>query len=147
MRTSISPLISAAALSLTLLASAHAQAPESLLPQYTAGIDYTATLDARDQHWELQPQAGSAQVIAGETFCPRGVEPPTGLWLVGRGENGKLELIAPSATLLPAGHSGRVAIRSCDDPELRQGLVQAYGVPSTVYDNLANEHGSVFIHD
>ena len=147
MRTFKSSLLSTATLTFALIASANAQAPESLLPQYTAGIDYTASLDARDQHWELQPQAGNAQVIAGESFCPRGVEPPIGLWLVGRDGDGKLELIAPSATLLPSGHSGRVAIRSCDDPELRQGRVQAYGVPSTVYDNLANEHGSVFIHD
>lgn len=147
MRTTISSLLSAATLAIALIGSASAQAPEALLPQYTAGIDYTASLDARDQHWELQPQAGEAKVIAGEAFCPRSVEPPQGLWLVGRDANGNLELIAPSATLLPAGHSGRVAVRSCDDPDLRNGLVEAYGVPGAVYENLSNEHGSLLIHN
>lgn len=146
MRTFLS-LLSAATLSIALSGAAAAQAPETLLPEYTAGIDYTAVLDARDQHWELQPQTGEARVIAGEAFCPRGIEPPAGLWLIGRDANGGLELIAPSATLLPTGHSGRVAVRSCDDQDLRSGRVQAYGVPTAVYDRLADEHGTVLIHD
>ncbi|MBD8526261.1 hypothetical protein [Pseudomarimonas arenosa] len=148
MRTVIASLITAATLALSLSSSTvSAQAPESLLPQYVPGIDYTASLDALDQHWELQPQFGESRVIAGDAFCPRGIEPPAGLWLIGRDSQGELELIAPSATLLPTGHSGRVALRSCDDPELRDGRVQAYGVPAVVYQSLANEHGSLLIHE
>jgi len=119
----------------------------SVSPVYAAVGQFTATLHSQTQMWRVAPLEGESVDIRGQALCPRNVRLPRGLWLVGRDDVGRPELVAPSATLLPAGHNGRIALRSCDDPELRKSAVKAYGVPAQVIDLLATEVGAVFVDD
>lgn len=138
-------LILASLLGLSL--SAAVQAESLLSPVYAQAGQYTATLHSQSQHWNLSPLAGDELEIRGGELCPRTEMPPQGLWLLARDEAGRAELVAPSATLLPAGHSGRVALRACDDPELRNASVKAYGVPQQVLDLLVANSGAVLVDD
>lgn len=119
----------------------------SLDPVYTAGNQYTATLTPATQLWRLAPLAGTDVEIRSAELCPHTTVPPRGLWLVGRDADGRAELVAPSATLLPPGHSGRVPLRRCDDPQLRNPTEPAYGVPATVLELLLAQTGAVLVDD
>jgi hypothetical protein len=137
-------------IALSLLAASglsQARGDSALEPVYAEAGQYTATLSAGQQHWRLAPIAGTDIEIRSAELCPRTATPPRGLWLLGRDDAGRPELVAPSATLLPNGHRGRVALRSCDDPELRSARVEAYGVPQRVLDLLAAEAGAVLVND
>lgn len=124
-----------------------ARGDSGIEPVYADAGQYSATLAAAQQHWTLAPMAGTDIEIRSAELCPRTTTPPRGLWVIGRDADGRPELVAPSATLLPEGHSGRVALRSCDDPELRSASVQAYGVPQRVLDLLIAEAGAVMVND
>lgn len=116
-------------------------------PVYTAGNQYTASLQASTQLWRLAPLDGNDVEIRAATLCPHTALPTRGLWLVGRDAEGRPELVAPSATLLPAGHSGRIALRRCDDPQLLDRSQPAYGVPTPVLELLAAQTGAVLVDD
>jgi hypothetical protein len=140
-----------AALILSLAAAnagaASAATPNALTPVYAHAGQYTASLDRDSQRWRLTPIVGEVQEIRSAELCPSTARPAPGLWLVGRDAAGRPELIAPSATLLPQGHSGRVALRACDDPALHSARVEAYGVPGSVLEWLAREAGAVMVDD
>ena len=130
------------------LASASAAAADpagNLTPVYAEAGQYSATLERESQRWRLTPIEGETLDIRSADLCPSTARPLPGLWLVGRDAEGRPELIAPSATLLPAGHSGRVALRPCSDPALRDARIDAYGVPGKVLEWLANEAGAVMV--
>lgn len=141
----IRPLLSVLLLSLPLLASARVE--RSVDPVYLAGNQYTASLSPASQMWTLAPLDGNDVEIRPASLCPHTTVPAPGLWVVGRDADGRPELIAPSATLLPEGHSGRIALRACDDPVLRDSGAPAYGVPAAVLDLLVAQTGAVLVDD
>ena len=118
----------------------------SLTPVYVASSQYTAILEPSLQRWTLAPQVGSDLQIRSVTPCAHQTVPAKGLWLIGRDANGGLELVAPSATLLPEGHSGRIALRSCETATAVNG-VKSYGVPDQVLELLADNTGAVLVDD
>lgn len=130
-----------------LALAASAAVAGELDPVYAHAGQYTATLDRNGHAWQLTPIVGEALEVRSSGLCPSTARPTPGLWIIGRDAEGRPELIAPSATLLPAGHSGRVALRSCDDPALRASRVEAYGVPGKVLEWLAEEAGAVLVDD
>lgn len=133
--------------SLATASAAAADPASNLTPVYTEGGHYSATLERDNQRWRLTPIEGESLEIRSTDLCPSTARPLPGLWLVGRDAEGRPELIAPSATLLPAGHSGRVALRACNDPALRDAQVDAYGVPGKVLEWLASDSGAVLVDD
>lgn len=130
-----------------LILAASATLAGDLDPVYAHAGQYTATLDRQGNTWQLTPIVGDALEVRSAELCPSTARPLPGLWLIGRDAEGRPELIAPSATLLPAEHSGRVALRACDDPALRAARVEAYGVPGKVLEWLADEAGAVLVDD
>lgn len=116
-------------------------------PVYAEAGQYTASLSARTQSWRLSPLVGQAIDVRPGELCPHTAVPPKGMWIVGRDDSGQPQLVAPSATLLPEGHAGQVALRACDDPELRDSRVAAYGVPRQVLQWLADQSGAVLVND
>lgn len=139
--------IAAALIALSASSAATAEPIEtSLTPVYIASSQYTAILEPSLQRWTLAPQVGSDLQIRNVTPCAHQTVPAKGLWLIGRGADGGLELVAPSATLLPEGHSGRIALRSCETAASEDGI-KAYGVPDQVLDLLADNTGAVFVDD
>lgn len=119
-------------------------ADNGLDPVYLAGSQYTAVLQPQLQRWTLSPQTGPDLEIRSIAPCPHQTVPGKGLWLIGRDAEGNLELIAPSATALPAGHSGRVALRSCETAGEPAGS-PGYGVPGQVLELLAAHSGAVLV--
>jgi hypothetical protein len=117
----------------------------SLTPVYIASSQYTAILEPELQRWTLAPQVGSDLQILNTTPCARQTVPSKGLWLIGRDADGGLELVAPSATLLPEGHSGRIALRSC--AAAAGSEVESFGVPDQVLELLADNTGAVLVDD
>jgi hypothetical protein len=134
-------------LSLLVATSAIADTSEGLRPVYADAGQYSASLDRESHLWRLAPIVGETVEVRPAELCPSTTRPAPGLWLVGRDAEGRPELIAPSATLLPAGHSGRVALRACDDPALREAGVDAYGVPGLVLEWLTDQAGAVMVDD
>lgn len=138
-------------LSLALLAalplSAIAAEPAELEPVYVPGSQYTAALSTRMQQWTMSALDGSELQIRNSSLCGSGATPPKGLWVISRDEQGHPELVAPSATLLPEGHSGRIVLRDCDDPQLLDAQEPAYGVPAPVLELLTATAGAVLVDD
>jgi hypothetical protein len=143
--SSLHTVLAAAALALPLAAAAYVERP--LDPVYAAAGQYTASLQARAQLWRLMPLDGNDVEIRSDAVCPHTALPARGLWLIGRDAEGRPELVAVSATPLPAGHSGRIALRRCDDPILGDGSSAAYGVPAPLLQMLMAQSGAVLVDD
>jgi hypothetical protein len=141
----IRPLLFAIALTLPLAATARIE--RSLEPVYASASQYTASLSAARQVWRITPQDGPDAEYRADTLCPHSATPAKGLWLLGRDAEGRAERVAVSATLLPEGHSGRVALRDCDDPALNDAAHPAYGVPAPVLAMLVEHSGAVLVDD
>lgn len=127
--------------------ASNARIAPDFAPVYREGSEYTTTLNLRTQRWNVDPLVGAALDVQADALCPRTTLPPKGLWIVGRDAAGRPELVAPSTTALPLGHSGRVALRACDDPELNSGAQPALGVPATVLQRLATSSGAVLVEE
>ncbi len=106
---------------------------------YSAGSQFTARLDQTRNHWQLQPLDGSDLDIDAGT-CATGFVAPTGVWLLVVDRDGSAELVAPSATHLPAGSPDHVALRACD-----QASGQQLAVPRAVLDLLAANTGAIYV--
>jgi hypothetical protein len=141
----IRTLLFAAALTLPLAATARIE--RTLEPVYSSGNQYTASLSAGSQVWRITPLDGRDAEYRAEVLCPHSTTPAKGLWLLGRDADGRAELVAVSATLLPEGHSGRVALRDCSDPALNDAQRPAYGVPGPVLAMLVEHSGAVLVDD
>lgn len=106
---------------------------------YSAGSQFTARLDQTRNHWQLQPLDGSdIEIDAGA--CATGFVAPTGVWLLVVGDDGRADLVAPSATHLPAGSPDHVALRACDEASGQQ-----LAVPPTVLALLTANTGAVYV--
>lgn len=101
----------AAALAISPLVT-HAK-PRSVDELFLPG-SYTAVLQVRAQAWQLLDTAGAVTRIDVSDCGPR-ITLPAGLWLLTRDHAGTPKLVAPSATPLPLGHSGEIALAACGE--------------------------------
>jgi len=109
-------------------------------PVYQAGSQYTAVLNSNNSQWNLLPSDGQDFAIKVEASCRSGSTVPAGLWLLTRDAAGRPELLAPSQTQLPAGHSGHIPLVSCTDDNS-----QALAVPASLIEWLGDNTGAVYV--
>jgi hypothetical protein len=110
-------LLLTALLSLTLTApAALAAAPAADEAVFVEGARYTAVLSRGANSWRLLPAAGGELRLNVAEHCRAGQAPPRGLWLLTLDGRGRPQLVAPSATPLPAGHPGHIRLVGCDQP-------------------------------
>ncbi len=122
--------------SLFLSAAAHSA---ELSPVYQAGSQYTAVLNTQHAQWHLVPRVRHDFDLPLEQACHSTVLVPPGLWLLTRDSDGHPELLAPSQTPLPMGHSGHIAIIACTDNG--NGLA----VPAKLIEWLNNNTGAIYV--
>lgn len=134
-------LITLAATATTALASIPASTPV-----YSEGSQYTAVLEQGVGHWRLTPAHGQDLLIhADEADCGSDNPAlPSGLWMLVRESDGSAALLAPSVTVLPAGHPERVALRDCEAMD-QPGL--ALNLPRPLLEWIAQSSGAVLLTD
>lgn len=126
---------------LALAAEAHA-AEAGISAQ--SGAEHTVELDPGGRHWRLLPLLGSPLEITLGEHCPLADTPlPPGLWLLTRDADDQPVLLAPSATTLPAGHSGVVALHDCDAAP--DGRGHRLAVPAALSELLSSHGGTVLV--
>ena len=106
---------------------------------FVPGGQFTATFDQTQNVWRFLPMNGQ-DVLIDAGSCSTGAMAPTGVWLLQRDRSGRPELVAPSATRLPAGAPDHIALRACDQANGRE-----LAVPQTVLDLLASNTGAVYV--
>jgi hypothetical protein len=116
-------------------------AADSADPVFSAGSQYTATLDQTHNQWRLQPVNGQ-DVVIDTGACSTGAMVPQGFWLLVIAADGRPELLAPSVTRLPAGSPDRVALRACDRAHGRE-----LAVPQSVLDLLTVNTGAIYVRN
>ena len=122
-------------------APAHAAGIEDAGPVFTAGSHYSAVYRQSSGRWQILPATGQDLVIdTGD--CATGVRHPEGVWLVSRDDQGRVQLVAPSTTVLAPGQADTIAVRSCDQPG-----DQALVLPQPLIDLLAADTGAVLIDE
>lgn len=124
------------------LASAMASTHLPQKPVYFDGGQFSATLSQNARQWRLQPLAGD-EVEVTDRSCMNRSHVPNGVWLVSHDDNGHLQLIAPSATILPVGYPEQIALRACGD----SGTDTALQVPPVVLAWIENNVNSVLIDE
>jgi hypothetical protein len=124
---------------------AHAAPPstdiEDAGPVFNAGSQYTAVYHQAQGQWQILPATGQDLAVA-TGDCATGSVHPKGVWLVTRDAEGRVQLLAPSTTELPAGAADTIAVRACDQPE-----ADALVLPQPLIDLLASDAGAVLIDD
>jgi hypothetical protein len=123
-----------------LLSSLAMNAESSQTPVYQAGGQYTAVLSSRNSQWHMVPRVRQDFSIVRGQDCQSNITVPAGLWLLTRDADGRPELLAPSQTMLPAGHSGRIPLIGCAEIR-RQGLP----VPAGMLAWLSENTGAVYV--
>ncbi len=108
-------------------------------PVYEAGSQYTAVLDTQDSQWHMVPRI-QFDITQYDKHCQSNTVIPSGVWLVTRDTNGNPELIAPSQTKLPKGHSGRIPLVSCSDKQSN-----GFAVSKKMIDWLSNNTGAIYV--
>jgi hypothetical protein len=122
-------------------AAPQAAAIEDAGPVFNAGSQYTAVYRQSRGQWQILPATG--QDLAIDTGdCATGAVHPKGVWLVSRDDAGRVLLVAPSTTELPAGAADTIAVRACDQAE-----PDALMLPQPLIDLLASETGAVLIDE
>jgi hypothetical protein len=117
-----------------------------LEPVYIEGGQYSARLDQATRTWRLMPMDGQDMVVSNpDIYCRSDAPAPRGIWVIVHGEHGQLELHAPSDTVLPPGHSGRIALRDCAEPVLADQATLR--IPSGLVEWLSVHSGAVFIDE
>ena len=113
--------------------------------QYIFDGQYTAALQQHARQWHLLPLRGEQiEVSERAANCANNSSVPNGLWFVTQDSAGKLQLVAPSVTKLPAGFPDNVALRSCgEQADTRTTLF----VPAQALDWIAQNAGTVLIDD
>lgn len=134
-----------AALLSTLLAThaAAAATPVADDAVFLEGTRYSAVLSRSQGAWRLMPANGNDIKLRVSPDCGSGSALPRGLWLLTRDGAGRPELVAPSATPLPAGHSGHVRLVDCDRP-ITEGEA-AMAVPPGLVQWLEHRSGSIYV--
>lgn len=110
-------LLMTALLSLALVSPVVSAAPPAADEAiFVEGARYDAVLSRGANAWRLLPAAGGELRLSVADHCRTGLTPPRGLWLLTRDAEGRPELVAPSATPLPTGHSGHIRLVDCGQP-------------------------------
>jgi len=123
-----------------LMISTASTAESDTASVYQAGSQYTAVLDSHNAQWRLLPGDGQDFAIQIDKNCHTSAQVPAGLWLLTRDAEGKPELLAPSQTVLPAGHSGHVPVVSCAD-----GQGNALAIPASLIEWLSDNTGAIYV--
>lgn len=111
-------------------------------PVYVAGGQYTASFDQSAHRWNLMPLDGQDVLVeARDARCEVTTQVPQGVWLVGRDAQGLPELVAPSDTVLPQGHSGRIPLRVCGE----DAVAGALNAPRSLVEWLATNAGAIYV--
>lgn len=110
-------------------------------PVYQAGGQYTAVLNSANSQWRLLPSDGQDFAIQLDKNCQSSAPVPAGLWLLTRDADGKAELLAPSQTVLPIGHSGHIPVVACNEEQSNGGLA----LPSSLIEWLSDNTGAVYV--
>lgn len=132
-------LLLAALLSLAGLAPASA-APPADEDIFVEGSRYDAVFVASRGYWRLLPLTGADVRLRVADACRTGPTPPPGLWLLTQDAAGRPQLVAPSATPLPAGHPGRIPLVGCGDADS-----VALAVPQALADWLRHHSGAIYV--
>ncbi len=85
-------------------------------------------------------------VIDHTAACKNAVHIPHGVWMVTSNNAGQAQLLAPSATALPAGFPQQLELRACSDPGNADGSATLL-VPAVVLDWIRSNVSSVMIDD
>ena len=110
-------------------------------PVFNAGSQYSAVYHQGRGQWQILPATG--QDLAIDTGdCATGRVLPKGVWLVSRDDLGRVQLVAPSTTVLAAGEADTIAVRACDQP-----TAGALVIPQSLIDLLASDTGAVLIDE
>ncbi len=109
-------------------------------PMYQAGGEYTAVLNAGNSQWRLLPSDGQDFAIQLDSNCQSSASVPAGLWLLTRDAAGKPELLAPSQTALPTGHSGHIPVVACDEDQAK-----GVALPASLIEWLSDNTGAVYV--
>jgi hypothetical protein len=139
-------IITSAVLSAIAVAAMAVPAPAAkpLDPVYIPAGQYRAELNQTTRNWTLMPVDGQDLVVSNpDVFCRADPAVPKGLWFVGRGANGDIELVASSQTTLPLGYPERIALRNCDE----KSPGTAIHAPRALVDWLAVNAGAVYVND
>lgn len=138
-------LIQAALLSTLILAThaAAAAAPVADDAIFLEGTRYSAVLSRSQGAWRLLPADGSDIKLRVSADCGAGASLPRGLWLLTRDGEGRPELVAPSATPLPAGHPGHVRLVDCEGRVARGE--PALALPQGLVEWLEHRSGSIYV--
>jgi hypothetical protein len=113
-------------------------------PYYQAGSHYNAVLNSAKGTLQLLPSNGDDFTVQLDAHCRNTQKIPAGIWLLTRDASGALELVAPSQTVLPAGHSGAIAIISCD-VATPSGSVNTLKLPGSMLDWLEQHAGNIYV--
>lgn len=105
-------------------------------PYYAEG-QFTARFEQTHNRWHLQPIDGPDRVIDAGA-CSTGATAPAGVWLLVHDGDGRVDLVAPSATPLVAGAPDRIALRACERASGRE-----LAAPQQVLDLLAAGTGAI----
>jgi hypothetical protein len=124
------------------LASAIATTRLPPKPVYFEGGQYSAALAQGARQWRLQPLVGD-DVEVTDRACINRTHVPDGVWLVSRDADGRLQLLAPSSTILPTGYPEQIALRACGEA----GTDTALQVPPVVLAWIDNNVSSVLIDE
>lgn len=137
-------LMPTALLSLTLFApTAPAAAPVADDAVFVEGARYSAVLSRSANAWRLLPAAGGELRINLAEHCRVGQAPPRGLWLLTFDDRGRPQLVAPSATPLPAGHPGHIRLVGCGQPVAADDA--ALALPPGLIAWLQQNSGSIYV--
>ena len=121
--------------------AAQAQDADDTGSVFNAGSQYTAVFHQARGQWQILPATGQDLAIdTGE--CANGTVHPRGVWLVSRDDQGRVQLVAPSTTVLAAGQADTIAVRACD-----QAGADALALPQPLIDLLASDTGAVLIDE
>lgn len=123
--------------------AAAAAAPAADDAVFLEGTRYNAVLSRGERAWRLLPATGNDLRLQVAQDCRTGAAPPRGLWLLTRDSQGRPELLAPSATALPAGHPGHIRLVDCGQP-IAAGEA-ALAVPAGLVDWLQQNSGSIYV--
>jgi hypothetical protein len=134
-------LILAALMSLPLASTAQASPADEA--GFVEGTRYNAVLSHAQGRWRLLPADAADVRLRVGTGCRGGDAPPPGLWLLTRDAQGRPELVAPSATRLPAGHSGRIRLVDCRETGTAGDPTLA--VPPSLRQWLQDHSGAIYV--
>jgi hypothetical protein len=123
-----------------LLSSSALASEQDSNPVYQAGGQYTAVLNTASAQWRLLPSDGQDFAIQLDKTCRTSAVIPAGLWLLTRDADGRPELLAPSQTVLPIGHSGHIPLVDCAN---NQG--SALTLPASLIEWLGNNTGAIYV--